>query len=96
MPQRDVERVQAAYDQWSEVHQINVTEPFGTVLVGIGFADYIWPLVENGTAQEMVGPSYGETRAGDGRREIVCDGGAVPSAEACLPAGSAYDPDVPY
>ena len=85
-----------AYDQWSEVHQINVTEPFGTVLVGIGFADYIWPLVENGTAQEMVGPSYGETRAGDGRREIVCDGGAVPSAEACLPPGSAYDPDVPY
>ena len=29
-----------AYDQWTEVHQINVTEPFGTVLVGIGFADY--------------------------------------------------------
>ena len=85
-----------AYDQWSEVHQINVTEPFGTVLVGIGFADYIWPLVENGTAQKMVGPSYGETRAGDGRREIVCDGGAVPSAETCLPPGSAYDPEVPY
>ena len=83
-----------AYDQWSEVHQITVTEPFGTVLVGIGFADYIgrwwrmarrrrwWPVVR-GDAD------------GDGRREIVADGGAVPSAETPA-AGFAYDPEVPY
>ena len=84
------------HDQWSEVHQINVTEPFGTVLVGIGFADYIWPLVENG---DGAGDGRPVVRGDAGWRrppEIVCDGGAVPSAEACLPPGSAYDPDVPY
>ena len=49
-----------------------------------------------GYVDNLSGRDVAVERAGDGRREIVCDGGAVPSAEACLPPGSAYDPDVPY
>ena len=78
-----------AYDQWSEVHQINVTEPFGTVLVGIGFADYSWPLSRMARRRRWWARRTGR-RGPAAPRLCATAAGAV--GEACLPPGPRTTP----